>query len=561
MRRHLASGRDTPSRLRLLSLGVVLAGVLTGLVGALVFATLAYSLARAEADTAQLVRVQQIQTNLLIADAKATNAFLVGGLAPPAQQAQYDAALTATGALIAQAARAQPADADALAALNQQVVGLRRCDRAGQGEQPAGSPVGAQYLRAASAQLRADALPIADNLVAANADRAEDRMETWIGLVFVIVAALALTAFIVGQVWLANRFRRTFNRGMLLASVLLLALLAGGVALLLNLNSAVGSIRTGSFADVNTAAGARIEANNAKSNESLTLIARGSGAAFETAWKTSTANVTDDLSRLGPAAPTAEWNTYLDVHKQIRTFDDGGQWEKAVALATGTGPESANTAFSAFDARLADTLDQSSRELAAGLSGAAARIDHRGDPGPAGRPRRRPARPLRRRHPAPGVPMSARRVSLAAALTLLALVVLSACSLFSYAPTAAAQPTADLGPEPVRVGRRARPVRQPDGLLRPQRRPARAGRPAVRRRHRQDQAARPDHRRRLGRHLPAGLPQPVHRPDRGLRHRHGQGDGQGDPRRRERVRAAGDHGRPADPRRCRRARSTWSPAT
>ena len=38
-----ADGMDTPSRLRLLSLGVVVAGVLTGVVGALVFSALAYS--------------------------------------------------------------------------------------------------------------------------------------------------------------------------------------------------------------------------------------------------------------------------------------------------------------------------------------------------------------------------------------------------------------------------------------------------------------------------------------------------------------------------------------
>ena len=45
---------------------------------------LARTLDRAEADTAQLIRVQNIQTDLLSADAAATNAFLVGGLVPPA---------------------------------------------------------------------------------------------------------------------------------------------------------------------------------------------------------------------------------------------------------------------------------------------------------------------------------------------------------------------------------------------------------------------------------------------------------------------------------------------
>ena len=363
------SGMDTPARLRLLSLAVVVAGLVTGLVGALVFSALAYSLARAEADTAQLVRVQQIQTNLLIADATATNAFLVGGLEPAAQRAQYDSALNTTGALIAEAARAQPADADALARLNQQVVAYAGAIEQARANNRQGLPIGAQYLRAASGSLRAQTLPIADNLVTANADRADDRMRVWIGLVFVILAALALAALVVGQVWLARRFRRTLNRGMLAGSVLLLVLLVGGIAVLSNLGGAVGAVRSGSFAAVLAAANARIEASNAKSNESLTLIARGSGGAFETAWKSSADQVRADLDQLGDAAPTAEWDRYVAVHNQIRALDDRGEWDNAVALATGTGEDSGNTAFNAFDARLAETLDESSRAAADGLSG------------------------------------------------------------------------------------------------------------------------------------------------------------------------------------------------
>ena len=52
--------------------------------------------------------------------------------------------------------------------------------------------------------------------------------------------------------------------------------------------------------------------------------------------------------------------------------------------------------------------------------------------------------------------------------------------------------------------------------------PARARRPAVRLDDGEDPQARPADRRRLRRHLPARLAQPVHRQDRGLRHRHGQ---------------------------------------
>jgi len=360
---------DTPRRLRLLSLGVVVVGIVVGLVGALVFSALAYSLLRAEADTAQLIRVQQIETNLLAADATATNAFLVGGLEPPAQRAAYDQAMTTTGELIAQAAQAQPADADALAALNQRVLeyaGLIELARANNRQ---GLPVGAQYLRVASAQLRGETLPILDALVSTNAERATMRMDMRLGYVFVGIAVLGLAAVVAGQVWLARRFKRRINMGMLTASIALLAALVGGTIGLQQVTAAVGSIQSGSFAAVNAAADARIDASNAKSNESLTLIARGSGASFEAAWKASADSVVSNLGRLGPTAPTDEWTRYMAVHNQIRKLDDGGQWEAAVALATGSGPESANTAFNAFDVRLADTLNQVSEEASAGLAG------------------------------------------------------------------------------------------------------------------------------------------------------------------------------------------------
>jgi hypothetical protein len=360
--------KDTPSQLRLLSLGVVVVGLVTGLVGALALSTLAYSLYRAQADTAQLVRVQQIQTNLLVADATATNAFLVGGLEREAQRAQYDAALTRTGSLITEAARAQPADAVVLARLNQQVLAYAGAIEQARANNRQGLPVGAQYLRSASAELRTESLPILDVLVRTNADRATTRMAVWPGWVFLGVGILALAALVLAQVWLARRFRRTLNRGMLAATIVLLAaLVISGVALS-QLGTAVRSIQDGSFSDVNAAAEARIEASDAKSNESLTLVARGSGAAFEEAWATSADRVDFDLGRLGADAPTEEWNRYRQVHAEIRALDDNGNWDGAVALATGTGERSANSAFNAFDTAMADTLDQADREATEQLS-------------------------------------------------------------------------------------------------------------------------------------------------------------------------------------------------
>ena len=348
----------TPQRLRLLSLGVVVAGLVIGLIGALTYAYLAFSLSRAKADTAQLIRVQKIQSNMLSADATATNAFLVGGLEPPAQRAAYDQAMSSTSSLIAEAARAQPADGAALAALNQQVLSYAASIEQARANNRQGLPVGAQYLRNSSAELRATALPILDNLVSANAARAAEEMRAGAGFIVLVLAVLGLAGVIVAQLWLARTFKRTINVGMVASAAVLLLIVIGSLVAVLQLRSALNEISTGSLAAVNTAADTRIDANNAKSNESLTLIARGSGQAFESAWKSSADSVAANLARLnGKPGLASQWQAYADVHNQIRELDDGGQWDKAVAQATGSGRASSNTVFGTFDSNLASYLD------------------------------------------------------------------------------------------------------------------------------------------------------------------------------------------------------------
>jgi hypothetical protein len=361
---------DTPRRLRLLSLGVVVVGVLVALVGVLTFSYLAASLSRAKADTAQLIRVQKIQSNLLSADAIATNAFLVGGLEPPAQRAVYDQAMSSTSSLIVEASQAQPADAEALSALNQQVVSYAATIEQARANNRQGLPVGAQYLRNASADLRSTALPILDNLVSSNAARAADEMDVGAGYIFPIIALLALAGVIIGQVWLARRFKRKINVGMLASAAVLLVITIASLIAALQLSSTLNSITSGSFAAVNMAADARIDANNAKSNESLTLIARGSGQAFEAAWKSSADSVAGNLQSL-TARPELvnQWQAYTNVHGDIRALDDGGRWARAVSQATGSDPESSNTVFGTFDNNLAGYLEEVSQETSSSLAG------------------------------------------------------------------------------------------------------------------------------------------------------------------------------------------------
>ncbi|MGV8965074.1 MAG: hypothetical protein ACOH2F_02235 [Cellulomonas sp.] len=355
--------QGTPGRLRVVSAVLVVVGLLVGLAGAQSFWSADAALARADRNAAQLVRLQDIQTSLVRADADATNAFLVGGLEPAEQRRDYDAAIEQAARQVAFAARAQPADGDALAALSAaiqrytgRVVQARATNRQG-------LPLGAQYLREASAGLRADALPLLDSLNAANQDRvATEFAAARRAQAVVLVAGLVALVLIAGAlVWLARRSHRVLNVPVLAAGVVVLVVLVAAVAALGSVGTAVSTVKNGTYAAARALADARISAFDAKANESLTLVSRGSGAAFEAAWVTSSdATVTRLADAVGVDPGSADlvtgWAAYTALHQAIRTLDDGGAWDQAVAAAVSRDPGSANAAFTGFDTRSGEQL-------------------------------------------------------------------------------------------------------------------------------------------------------------------------------------------------------------
>ena len=362
--------RSTPQRLRMLSSGVILASLIFGVVGALIFGYFAFSLSRAEASARQLIRVQKIQTDLLTADATATNAFLIGGLERPAQRATYDQAINEASALIAESARAQPADGAALSALNDEIVRYAGTVEQARANNRQGLPVGAQYMRIASTDLRTVALPILANLVEANTTRANQAMEVrGLAVAFAILGLAVLAGLLLAVVWVAKTFKRWLNMGLVAASVVVLVALIGGTIGLATTSGRVSELRSGSFTRLTQVSQARIDANNAKSNESLTLIARGSGAAFEQVWQSSAGQVEANLDRSQNPDLSELWREYTNVHSSIRKLDDSGKWDQAVSQATGSGKDSANARFAAFDTAATRFIDDMASLTRDGLAG------------------------------------------------------------------------------------------------------------------------------------------------------------------------------------------------
>ena len=353
----------SPGRLELILTALLTLGLITGLVAGLA----AYA-ARSGTDDlgnqAQplLVEAETIYSALADADTTAGQAFLTGGLEPPALTARYEADLTRAGAALTSAARRTPDDgatADAVSALSSGVPRYAALVATARANNRQGLPVGAAYLSAASQLNRDTLLPQAKALFTA-AQRAVDngyggsRSTVWVVLLGVLVLALLVT-LILAQRYLSRATRRTFNVPLLGATLvtLVLALTAGGILTVqrthLDKAATNGSVPVANLADL------RILALNERGDEALTLVARGGADANEQDFRAGAAATAARLTSIarnvdgGLAADLrARHDAYVATHNEIRKLDDGGDYGGAVALAIG--PQTTRTFTTYTDA-------------------------------------------------------------------------------------------------------------------------------------------------------------------------------------------------------------------
>ncbi|KAA1425599.1 hypothetical protein [Nocardioides antri] len=352
-----AGVEDTPSllnRLQIIGIATVLA---FGLLSALIQFLSYQSDGRAADDTEQLVRVQEIQSTLLRADAIATNLALIGGSGDPEQIAdrdtEYDAAIARVFTLIAQAAEAQPADENALAALNVEVSAYATAIAEARSNLRQNWPVGKEYLSGASAALRADALPILENLVTANSERADDSMGGQHPFWLLLVGLAAVGVLVWLNLQLARRFRRYVNVGVAVAGVIVVVTTLVAAIAAWRADSQNDGLQDEELRMAVDQAEARTAGNDAKAYESLRLVKRGSGATYEPLWQESAEVVTDVADR----SILDEWEAYVAKHEAIVRSDNEDLRGPALRVATAAGANGSNAPFDAFDAAAQKLVD------------------------------------------------------------------------------------------------------------------------------------------------------------------------------------------------------------
>ena len=142
--------------------------------------------------------------------------------------------------------------------------------------------------------------------------------------------------------WLARRFRRLINIPIAIAGDCCCcccwsiggSIQAGAVS---DADAAV----SGPLAGADNAAQARAAAFEARSQEALTLINRGNGAANEANWqirqqhRAAGARSRNWVASSRSTRAADSYSSYRDAHAEIRALDDGGNWDQAVAVSLG----------------------------------------------------------------------------------------------------------------------------------------------------------------------------------------------------------------------------------
>jgi hypothetical protein len=340
-----------------------------------------------------VVESRSIQSLLSGADASAANSFLAGGVEPADQRARYLAGIQQAQDELAKAAGGGGATLKAqnairtIAESGASYAGLVESARANNRQ---GFPVGAGYLRRATALLNSRILPASDALYQESVVRLNAGYAAAAGsgaTVGVLVGTVVLfVALVAAQVFLRRRTNRMLNVGLVAATAVSVLLIGWTLFSVVTEGSQVSAARQRADA-LNVLAQARVTAFRAKSDESFALIARGNGAAQYKAFDTAvTALGGPDLSkgllaeavrRAGAgdeqssmAGAVTAFKAYLAAHTRIQQLDSGGQSNQAIAAALAGGPGTANGAFDTFDQAILRVSSLTQREFDAHIRSA-----------------------------------------------------------------------------------------------------------------------------------------------------------------------------------------------
>jgi hypothetical protein len=376
---------STPGRLGLAMLGLVVLSLVTGVVGLLSIQGRASTLTDLTTHREPFsAAAQQMYRSLSPAAATAASAFLTSAVAPPDLRQRYETDIERAGAALSVAATDVEGVPEAARPLSQLATGIPvytgLVERAS-ANNAQGFPIGSAYLREADHLMQATLLPAAQALYAVDTQRVIEAQDSatsfpWAAVVLVVVL---LAALVVTQRYLRRRTNRLLNVGLVIATgAVVVALLWSATGLILETVHVAHARSTGS-APADTLAQARTKALQARTDEMLTLVARG-GQNYEQPFRTLTNAIGGKdgsgglLGQVRGTAPglagqvdraSAAAKSWFGLHAQAAKANQNGDYATAVGITRGASGKPNEAA--AFD-RVDTALDRATTQARAAFT-------------------------------------------------------------------------------------------------------------------------------------------------------------------------------------------------
>jgi hypothetical protein len=333
---------------------------------------------------------QRLYTSLSVADAEAGTAFIFGGLEPQGVLDAYNQAIgEASAELVAQSSGSSNSGNDPDIALRTGIATnlpvYAELIQTARTNNRLGHPVGSAYLSEASNLMQTKMLPMAQELQehrtsAIAAIQRRHVRPPWLAIILPIVA---LAALVTAQVYLARRWRRLLNPGLLVASCILVILLAWTVtAGLISALSTTDGRDNGAVPNSELMEG-RILTQQARAAETLKLVRRDDSGDYDRTFDTATTKLTDLLTHYSHSAPAtddvATARTALDrwraAHQRMNDALGRGDFPGGAAIAIGPGSTQATASVSTLDGSLVHGIAMTRNTLRDNTSSAARSLD------------------------------------------------------------------------------------------------------------------------------------------------------------------------------------------
>ncbi|MBO0683157.1 MAG: hypothetical protein J2P45_08385 [Candidatus Dormibacteraeota bacterium] len=304
--------KTTPGRLRMLSLAITIASIALTVIGtgALVAAEVT-AVGMQQRTVPAIVGMQRLHAWLSDADRSAAGAYLAGGSEVSLSQLQYEADIAAANRELQLASQHNPGGNEASQQLQAVAVSIstyaslvqtasvddRQAIATGN---PALGAAGTVYLQAGSTLMHRPGGILAQveglrEMYAAGLDRANLTLRITASLIglYAVVALVVLVLLAGTHRFVKVRFRRRRNPRLYLAMLLLVVVGAGGGAGALQASQDIRSAEDHDISRLVSLYQARALAYDANGNEGLSLIAGGTGGAYDAAFRAETAKLVD----------------------------------------------------------------------------------------------------------------------------------------------------------------------------------------------------------------------------------------------------------------------------